>query len=228
MRVVRGRAGSLEGDRRLTRELLETAGEERDPAVRVWTPHRQLAFGRRDANEDGYADARRIAEEREFEPVERGVGGRAVAYTGTTLAFARAVPIEDPRKGLDERYDEATERMREALADLGIAAERGEPPDSFCPGAHSLSKDGKIVGIAQRVTNRAALVSGVVIVADRGEIRGVLSPVYDALSIPFDPESVGSVAHAGGPADPERIARAIEDRLVGATRTRVERADRKP
>lgn len=228
MHVVRGRAGSLEGDRRLTRELLETAGEDHEPAVRVWTPHRQLAFGRRDANEPGYGEARRIAEERGFEPVERSVGGRAVAYAGSTLAFARAVPIEDPRRGLDERYEEATERVREALADLGVAAERGEPPDSFCPGAHSLSTDGKVVGIAQRVTDRAALVSGIVLVADRGEIAGVLSPVYDALSIPFDPESVGSVARAGGPDDPERVARAIEERLVGDAPREIERADRKP
>lgn len=228
MRVVRGRAGSLEEDRRLTRELLETAGEEREPAVRVWTPHRQLAFGRRDANEDGYGDARRIAEKRGFEPVERGVGGRAVAYAGSTLAFAWMKPIKDPRRGLDERYEAATERVRDALADLGVEAERGEPPDSFCPGAHSLSKDGKVVGIAQRVTNGAALVSGIVIVADRGEIADVLSPVYDALSIPFDPESVGSVAHAGGPSDPERVARAIEERLVGDAPREIEHVDRKP
>lgn len=228
MRVVRGRAGSLDGDRRVTRGLLEDAGEDREPAVRVWTPHRQLAFGRRDANEPGYEEARRVAEERGFPPVERGVGGRAVAYAGTTLAFARAIPIEDPRTGLDERYDEATERVREALADLGVAAERGEPPDSFCPGAHSLSSDGKIVGIAQRVTGRAALVSGIVLVADRGEIADVLSPVYDALSIPFDPESVGSVARAGGPGDPVWVARAIEERLVGDAPREIERVDRKP
>lgn len=228
MRVVRGRAGSLDEDRRVTRGLLETAGEEREPAVRVWVPHRQLAFGRRDANENGYEEARRVAEERGFPAVERGVGGRAVAYTGGTLAFARATPIEDMRSGLDERYEAATERVREALADLGVAAERGEPADSFCPGAHSLSSDGKIVGIAQRVTSGAALVSGIVLVADHGEIAGVLSPVYDALSIPFDPESVGSVAHAGGPGDPVRVARAIEGRLVGDAPREIEQVDRKP
>lgn len=228
MRVVRGRAGSIEADRRVTRELLEAAGEGRDPAVRVWAPHRQLAFGRRDANEPGYEEARRIAESRGFSPVERSVGGRAVAYAGTTLAFAWARPIEDARTGLNERYDEAADRVGKALADLGVEAERGEPPESFCPGAHSLSSDGKLVGIAQRVTSRAALVSGVVIVADHEGIAEVLSPVYDALSIPFDPDSVGSVARAGGPDDPERVARAIEGRLVGNAPREVERADRKP
>lgn len=226
MRVLRGRAGSIEADRQVTADLLAAVGEEREPAVRVWTPHRQLAFGRRDANEPGYEEARQVAEKRGFPALSRSVGGRAVAYTGTTLAFAWARPIEDPREGLNARYEEATERVRGALADCGIEAERGEPPESFCPGAHSLSTDGKVVGIAQRVTGRAALVSGILVVADREEIAGVLSPVYDALSIPFDPDSVGSVARAGGPSDPERVARALEGRLVGDARTAVERVDR--
>lgn len=223
MRVLRGRAETIEADRQLTRAMLETAGKERESALRVWTPHRQLAFGRRDANEPGYDEARRAAETHEFPPVERSVGGRAVAYTGTTLAFARAIPIEDLRQGMDERYEVASEQLERALATLEIETERGEPPDSFCPGAHSLSARGKIIGIAQRVTSRAALVSGIVIVADHEEIAGVLEPVYGALSIPFDPNSVGSVARAGGPSDPERIAHAIENELVGDARIAVER-----
>lgn len=225
MRVLRGRAGSIEADREATAEMLECAGEVREPAVRVWTPHRQLAFGRRDANESGYAEAREIAEKRGFPPIERSVGGRAVAYTGTTLAFARATPIEDMRRGLDARYNDGVERVQKALADLGVEVERGEPPESFCPGAHSLSANGKIVGIAQRVTSGAALVSGVV-VTDHEGIIDVLSPVYDALSVPFDSESVGSVVRAGGPSDPERVGRTIEAELVGGARREVERLGR--
>ncbi|MDL5362099.1 lipoate--protein ligase family protein [Halalkalicoccus sp. NIPERK01] len=228
MRVLRGRAASIEADRQVTAGMLDTAGEEREPAVRVWTPHRQLAFGRRDSNEAGYRRARRVAAERGFPPVERSVGGRAVAYTGRTLAFAHAIPIEDPREGLNARYDGASERVRRALSDIGVDVTPGEPPDSFCPGTHSLSSDGKVVGIAQRVTSRAALVSGIVVVADHGTIAGVLGPVYDALSIPFDPRSVGSVARAGGQSDPEPVARAIEGELVGDARTEIERVDRKP
>lgn len=227
MRVVRGRAPTPEDDRRLTGELLDDADERREPGVRVWTPHRQLAFGRRDTNEAGYEDARRAAEEHGFPPIERSVGGRAVAYTGTTLAFARAIPIEDPRVGLDDRYDDAAKRVRDGIADLGVEIERGEPSDSFCPGTHSLSAGGKVVGIAQRVTSGAALVAGIVIVADRGTIAAVLDPVYRALGIPFDPRSVGSVARAGGSSDPGVVARAIESRLVDGREREIERADRK-
>jgi lipoate-protein ligase A len=173
-----------------------------------------VAFGRRDARSEGYEAARAAAETRGFPTVERSVGGRAVAYTGSTVAFAHAVPVEG-RGGIDERYDAATETLLGALRDLGVDARPGEPPDAFCPGAHSIQCDGKLVGIAQRVRQDAALVSGIVVVADEAEIADVLKPVYDALGVAFDPDSVGSVAGAGGPAESERVARAIESAFVG-------------
>jgi hypothetical protein len=60
-----------------------------------------------------------------------------------------------------------------------------------------------------------------VVVRDHEEIAGVLDPVYAALDVPFDPESVGSVAKADGRADPERVARTIEELLVGDEETEV-------
>jgi hypothetical protein len=39
--------------------------------------------------------------------------------------------------------------------------------------------------------------------------------VYDALGYPFDPASVGSVAAAGGPSDPEPVRAAVERELTG-------------
>jgi lipoate-protein ligase A len=216
MRLVRGRAVDPEADRNVTADLLARTAEDGVPAVRVWAPHRQVAFGRRDARADGYDRAREAAEARGFAAIERSVGGRAVAYTGTTLAFARAVPVADLRTGLDDRYEAATETVLRALRDLGVDAERGEPPRSFCPGEHSIQADGKLVGIAQRITQGAALVSGCVLVADRDAIADVLEPVYAALDVPFDPASVGTIADAGGPSDPDVVARAIEEAFVDA------------
>jgi lipoate-protein ligase A len=233
MRVIRGRAPTPDADREATRGLLDTVAETGEPAVRAWAPHRQLAFGRRDANEAGYDDARAAASGRGFPPVERSVGGRAVAYTGTTVAFATLEPTDDSRTGITDRYEEAVETVIDALDSLGVNADRGEPPDSFCPGDYSIAarcgshggEFGKLAGIAQRVTAGAAMVSGVVIVADRDEIRAVLSPVYDALDVPFDPESVGSVSTADGPADPEPVARALEDAIVDDRKAVVESLD---
>lgn len=222
MRVLRGRADTRDEDRRITAEMLSRTAATGEAAVRVWTPPRQLAFGRRDARADGYDEAAAFARDRGFEPVERSVGGRAVAYTGTTLAFARAVPVDDMREGMAERYDGATRAVQRALWNLGVPAQRGEPPNSFCPGDYSLEWKGKVAGVAQRVTKDAALVSGVVVVADREEIAEVLAGVYGALDVPFDPESVGSVEYAGGERDPERVVRTVEDALVGdADRTTV-------
>ncbi|WP_251341453.1 lipoate--protein ligase family protein [Haloplanus halophilus] len=223
MRVLRGRAATVDADRERTGAMLTRTGETGEPAVRVWTPHRQVAFGRRDAVEPGYDRARAAARERGFEPVERRVGGRAAAYTGSTLAFAHAVPVDDARTGLHDRYEAATERVRRALADFGIDATPGEPAASFCPGTHSLQAAGKVAGIAQRVRADAALVAGCVVVADRDELASVLAAVYDALDQPFDPGSVGSVAAAGGPADAGQVRDAVERALVGDDPTTVER-----
>lgn len=220
MRVFRGRASTIADDREASARLLEVASNG-EPAVRVWTPHRQVAFGRRDSRLEGYDRAREAASERGFPPIERSVGGRAVAYDGeTALAFARAEPIEDFRRGTDERYERLTSDVARALEDLGVDLERGEPEGSFCPGTHSLSTTGsgklrKVAGIAQRVRQDAALVSGILLVDNCEELADVLEGVYGALGVTFAPASVGSIARVSGEDDPTSIARAIEDELVG-------------
>lgn len=223
MRTVRGRASDIDEDRTVTAALRADTTETGEGAVRAWSPHRQVAFGRRDARADGYERARTAAEERGYPPYERDVGGRAVAYTGATVAFLRLEPVADMRRGMDERYDAAVADVRRGLETVGVVAERGEPPESFCPGQHSLSADGKIVGLAQRISKGVAQTAGIAVVRDHEAIADVLDPVYDALGIPFDPDSVGSVARAGGDGDSERVVRALEDALVGDRETTVER-----
>lgn len=224
MRIVRGRAGAPDADREVTRTLADDVAETSEPAVRVWAPRRHVAFGRRDARAEGYEAARDAAERRGFPPLERDVGGRAVAYTGTTLAFVRVDPVADLRKGMAERYDRALGAVSEALADLGVDARAGEPARAFCPGDHSLSADGKIVGLAQRIGKGAARVGGVLVVDGHEEIAEVLTPVYGALGVPFDPASVGSVERAlGEPVDAETVRRAVERALAGGDDATVER-----
>lgn len=215
MRVLRGRAGTVAADRALTRSLLDDVRNGDDSALRAWRPHPQVAFGRRDAASDGYERARTVADDRGFPPHERGVGGRAVAYTGDTVAFARVEPIDDARAGIGERYERATSDLQVALARLGVHARPGEPAGAFCPGSHSLQASGKVVGIAQRVQRGAALTGGVVPTHDHADIAAVLEPVYGALGVPFDPDAVGSVARAGGTGDPETVARTVEGALLG-------------
>ncbi|MFC7167074.1 lipoate--protein ligase family protein [Halospeciosus flavus] len=222
MRLLRGRADTRRADREATRHLVDRVGETGEPAVRVWRPGRQVAFGRRDTRQDGHERAAECARERGFPPVDRSVGGRAVAYTETTVAFARVEPVDDIREGLDARYTALVDDVQRALWQLGVPAQRGEPDASFCPGAHSLQYRGKLVGIAQRVRSDAALVSGVLVVDGHDPIADVLTHVYEALDHPFDPGSVGSLARAGGDTSPERVLRTLEDTLVGDDDVRVE------
>lgn len=220
MRVLRGRGETVAADRERTVAMLDATAEDGESAVRVWRPRRQLAFGRRDTRAEGYEEAAAAAREHGFPPMERSVGGRAVAYTGTTVAFAVSVPVRNIREGMAARYDRTTRAVQRSLWKLDVPAQRGEPTESFCPGDYSLQWNGKLAGIAQRVRKDAALVSGVVLVADREEIAAVLDDVYGALDVPFDPESVGSIEAAGGVTDPERVVETIEDALVdGRERT---------
>lgn len=216
MLVLRGRAADVETDREVTRRLAEHSAAADVPAVRVWYPHRQVAFGRRDTRNAGYEEARRRAKHQGFEPVERDVGGRATAYTRGTLLFAYTEPVADPRGGLDDRYERTLGAIQRALSTLGVDARRGEPPDSFCPGTHSLQAAGKLVGLAQRVRQDAALVAGVLTVRGHAALAEVLDPVYEALGVPFDPGSVGSLARADGETDRAVVRRTVEQGLVGA------------
>lgn len=214
MRVVRGRRETPQADREYTKELIDAVGETGEPAVRVWQPHEQLVFGRRDTNRDGYERAREAATAQGVPVVERTVGGHAVYYTGGTISFLRAAPSGELRTGIDARYERITTELQAALADLGVEAREGEPPGSFCPGAHSLTAEGKIVGLAQRVRRDVAVVAGILLVAEHERIARVLEPVYDALELAFDPESTGSLARAGGETDPRRVRHALEESLV--------------
>lgn len=215
MRVLRGRREDVEADRELTRELYERAREEREPAVRVWQPPKQVVFGRRDAREDGYDDAVAAAQDRGFPTVERETGGRAVAYTGNTVAFLRAKPVRDEREDIHSRFERMMAELRTALRELDVDCRPGEPEASFCPGSHSLQAEGKVVGLAQRISDGVALTAGQLVVADHAAIGAVLEPIYDSLGVPFDPQSVGSIERSGGITDPETVLETVERELLG-------------
>lgn len=222
MRVLRGRGEDPTVDAQITADLLNRTAETGEAGLRVWRPHRQVTFGQRDARAPGYERAREAAAEKGFPPIERNVGGRAAAYSGTTVAFGHARPVADIRRGIDRRYDETAMAVQRALWRLGVPAQRGEPPDAFCPGNHSLQWRGKLAGFAQRVQVGAAIVGGIVIVRDHEAIAEVLEPVYNALGIPFDPATVSSVQRAGGTDDPEAVRDGIEETLVGDREAEIE------
>lgn len=213
MRLLRGRASNPQDDHNRSNKLVAEVAETGESALRVWQPHCQLAFGRRDTNRDGYDRARELVPD-EIPTIERRVGGHAVFFTGTTVSFLRAEPVSDPRAGITERYETTINDLQQALAALGVKSRCGKIDGAFCPGRHSLSASGKIVGLAQRVHRSVAVVGGIVVVSDHEEIGAVLDPIYDALGVPFDPSTTGSIARAGGEADPDVVTREIEAALA--------------
>lgn len=214
MYVVRGRAGNPTVDRQRSRALLELAADRDSPHLRVWQPPRHVAFGRRDCSHSNYSRAREHARQRGIPTIERTTGGHAVYFTGSTVSFVLVTPIEDVRSGITERYEQTTERFQRALTELGVDASEGEPDGSFCPGTHSLSANGKIVGLAQRVRRDVAVVAGIAVVCDHEEIADVLGPIYDTLGIAFEADATGSLARAGGVSDPATVAATIEEEFA--------------
>ena len=215
MQVAKGAESTPTADRAVTQQLVEAVADAGEPGVRVWYPPEHVTFGRRDRRAAGYDQARQAAAARGYLPLERDTGGRAVVLTGETLAIVRAEPADPREPAIDARYDRLLGDLESALRDLGVDADRGEPANAFCPGSHSLSAGGKVAGVAQRVTDGVATVAAVVVVRNAEAVRSVLDPVYAALDVPFDRDSVDSLAAAGGADAPVVVRRTVENAVVG-------------
>lgn len=179
-------------DRRVNR-LLDRAVEEGQPQFETWRPHPVVSFGPRDAAESGYDEAVAAATSHGYSTLERDFGGRAIAAHEGCISFIFATP--DPSQSIEARYRTLSTAVIRAIGNPAIS--QGTLDRSFCPGAHSLIGDGKVAGFAQRVRTDAAAVGGIVIVRDHESIAQVLSSVYDALDLPFEPGTVGSLQHSG-------------------------------
>jgi hypothetical protein len=60
------------------------------------------------------------------------------------------------------------------------------------------------------------LAAGICVVRDHEAIASVLDPVYEALGVPFDPATVGSVRRAlGREVEPREVCLALERELAG-------------
>ena len=180
------------------------------PLLRIYRPAPTLAFGRLDAIAPGFAAAAAAARRHGFEPVVRAPGGHAVAYHDGCLVVDELLPADDPIAGLQDRFARSGEWLAEALRTLGVDARVGRVDGEFCPGDFTVSARGrvKLVGTAQRVVRHASLLAASVAVTGGEALRDVLTDVYAALELEWDPATAG----------------AIEDDVPGVTLDAVERA----
>lgn len=173
MHLICGELPAGVSDRDVTDGMVADAAASSEPVVRVWRPPKQVVFGPRDVAADGCEDGKTAADKHGFQARERSVGEYAVTYTSNAVAFARAVPVEDERRNITEWYERAVAQLTNAPC-IGRQA---SAPGAFCPGSHSLSANGKLAGIAQRIRGGAALTAGIVVTRDHDGIGRVLAPV---------------------------------------------------
>jgi octanoyl-[GcvH]:protein N-octanoyltransferase len=164
--------------------------------VRVHRPEPTVAFGRLDRLRPGYEDAKGQAERHGFAILEREPGGHAAAYHQGSLVIEWEG--EGGIDGITARFQAAADHIIGALRSLGVDARQGSVPGEWCPGEWSVSLEGraKLAGLAQRVRRRHFLLGASLVAADPEPIRAVLTDVYHALDLPFDP---GTVAVPGPP-----------------------------
>ena len=164
--------------------------------LRISRPERMIAFGKQDTLASGYAEAVEAARERGYEPVLRLAGGRAAVFHEGTIGLAHAVPEEHPRGRIRARFEATSALVAGALAGLGVDARVGEVPGEYCPGTYSVNARGavKLAGIGQRLIAGAAHAGVVIVVSDAVRVRDVLTPVYAALGLDWDPSTTGEAA----------------------------------
>lgn len=196
MTLIReSRTGAL--DVAISHSILYAVSQGRlGPTLRLHVPGPVLAFGRADRVTSGYRAAVRAAEAHGFTAVERLAGGRAAVFHEKTLAFSLATPEEEPKTGIQERFEMISHLMTSAFETIGVDARIGQLPGEYCPGQWSVNVAGKVkvMGVGQRLVRGAAHLGGVVVVDEAHRIRDVLVPVYRALGLDWDPRTAGSLA----------------------------------
>lgn len=166
------------------------------PSLRVYRPQPTVAFGQRDARLPGFPDAAAACRDLGFEPLVRKAGGRAAAYHGGCLILDHIEPEPNAVAHSLARFAGFAELLAGALQDAGVPAGVGEIPGEYCPGEYSVHGGTgariKLVGTAQRVVSGAWLFSSVVVIEDSAPLREVLSAVYKALGLDWDPSTAGA------------------------------------
>jgi octanoyl-[GcvH]:protein N-octanoyltransferase len=183
----------------------------RRPVLRCYRPGATVAFGRRDVFLPGFATAARAARRHGFTPVIRGAGGRAAAYDEGSLIFDEVMPADGSQ--IRERFAGDAGRQAAALRRLGVDARVGEVTGEYCPGEFSVNARGcvKLIGAAERIVRGAWLHSSVVVVERAPRLRTVLTSVYDALGLAWDPGSVGAISDEAQGVGLEEVRRALLD-----------------
>ena len=207
-------------DTGISHAIVTAVGEGRlGETFRLHRTTRIVAFGRQDRVASGYRQAVAAARAAGYVPIERLAGGRAAVFGEGTLAFSWAIPAPEPRAAITERFQAVSALMRDAFTGLGLDAHIGELPGEYCPGAYSVNIGGvaKVMGVGQRLVRGAAHVGGVIVVDGGRRIAEVLSPVYRALGLAWDPRTSGDLQDSLPDVTLQVVTEAVVARLAERT-----------
>jgi octanoyl-[GcvH]:protein N-octanoyltransferase len=174
------------------------AAGELPATLRLARPAAAVVFGKQDAIDAGYPAAVRAARAAGSEAVLRLAGGRAAVFHEQTVALSHAVADPAPRHGIHARFEATAGLIARALRRLGLDARVGEVAGEYCPGKYSVNVAGerKLAGIGQRLIAGASYMGGVLVVSDATRVNELLTPVYAALGLDWDPARTGAVVEA--------------------------------
>ena len=193
------------------RVLREMQQDVNAPArIRAYRPVPTVAFSRRESLMPEFTAAAAAARDLGFDPVIRLAGGRAVAYDQTCLIVDLMAPVELYTNHI-AAFDASAGCFRDVLGDLGVDARVGPVVGEYCSGDHSVNARGavKIVGIAQRASRRARLITACVVLDAPERLRPVVTAVYAAMTLNWAPATLGSVRDEGVPGTLDEIVHAL-------------------
>lgn len=182
--------------------LDRVAGGRLGPVLRLWVNGPALVLGRFEAWRLHRQD--RLPESFRGIPVlARPSGGTAVPHGPGDLNVTLCYPAGQTPAAPEPGYRRLLEGLQEAVGRaLGLEAEEGAIPGSFCDGRFNLVVgDRKVAGTAQAQRRGAILVHGTLMVAGRGADRlREVADFYRSVGEdgPWRPESVASLSELAG------------------------------
>ncbi|MEM5536141.1 hypothetical protein WNY58_07020 [Neptuniibacter pectenicola] len=150
-----------------TQLLKEVACGKRGATARLWEVPQCLVVTRKETRFPLFEDACNTLAAQQWPVIVRDSGGTSVPLHPGILNFSIIFPKQDNDDfDLDDIYMALCEPIKRALTQLGLCAEYGETPGSYCDGRYNLNIDGlKITGTAQRIMvsppNKKAVKQGI-------------------------------------------------------------------
>ncbi|WP_067864664.1 lipoate--protein ligase family protein [Neptuniibacter marinus] len=133
--------------------LKEVACGKRGATARLWEVPQCLVVTRKETRFPTFNQACEALQKQGWPVIVRDSGGTSVPLHPGIINFSIIFPkTGDDDFDLDDIYMALCEPIKRALLQLGLSADYGETPGSYCDGRYNLNVNGlKITGTAQRI-----------------------------------------------------------------------------